>query len=138
MEELEEELHKVLVVCVMGQARAKHCNAQSFRPAPCFLTSTHNHCSLYVFSLQMKAGKSSWMHGDPQMQAVRAMHSQILNNVGQVQDRTARILQGMYELALTRLSFLIIWLFVLHACSQSKSEICCAHSELDYLTCRQN
>lgn len=41
----------------------------------------------------MKAGKSSWMQGDSQMQTVRAMHAQILNNVGQVQDRTARILQ---------------------------------------------
>jgi len=42
---------------------------------------------------KMKAGKSSWMQGDSQMQTVRAMHTQILNNVGQVQDRTARILQ---------------------------------------------
>lgn len=42
---------------------------------------------------KMKAGKSSWMQGDSQMQTVRAMHTQILSNVGQVQDRTARILQ---------------------------------------------
>ena len=33
------------------------------------------------------------MQGDEQMQRIRGMHSKILSNVGQVQDRTARILQ---------------------------------------------
>jgi DNA repair exonuclease SbcCD ATPase subunit len=55
-----------------------------------FLRPPHADVSLFI---QVKAGKSSWMKGDEKMQRIRSMHTKILNNVGQVQDRTARILQ---------------------------------------------
>ncbi|CAN0076116.1 unnamed protein product, partial [Discosporangium mesarthrocarpum] len=41
----------------------------------------------------LKAGKTTWMHGDRNMQNLKEMHQQILHNVEMVQDRSSKILQ---------------------------------------------